>query len=199
MIRTYFNSKAVIWDETIAEKDTAKLQRMADRLNIVQGSCVLDVGTGTGVFVPLLLSKIDKGGLLVAMDVAEEMLKMSRAKCFRGNIEYLHADISCIPAGKEVFDAIVCYSSFPHFQDKQGAFAEIFRVLKEGGSLFICHTSSKAAINDIHRSIPGLENDVILEEDQMRKMLLAAGYIVITIDDLADSYMVRAIKRELIK
>ena len=199
MIRTYFNSKAAIWDEIIAEKDTAKLQRMANLLNIEQDSCLLDVGTGTGVFVPLLLNKIDKGGLLVALDVAEEMLKMSRAKCFRGNIEYLHADTSCIPAGKEIFDAIVCYSSFPHFQDKRWAFAEIFRVLKKGGSLFICHTSSKAAINEIHRGIPLLESDIIPEEDQMRNMLLAAGYSDITIDDLADSYMLSAIKRELIK
>ena len=199
MIRTYFNSKAAIWDEIIAEKDTAKLQRMANLLNIEQDSCLLDVGTGTGVFVPLLLNKIDKGGLLVALDVAEEMLKMSRAKCFRGNIEYLHADISGIPVARGIFDAIVCYSSFPHFQDKKGAFTEMFRVLKDGGSLFICHTSGKDAINEIHRGIPLLESDIIPEEDQMRNMLLAAGYSDITIDDLADSYMLSAIKRELIK
>jgi len=37
MIREYFNAKAATWDEAVAEKDTARLQRMAERLNLKPG------------------------------------------------------------------------------------------------------------------------------------------------------------------
>ncbi len=88
MIRAYFNQKAASWDETVAEKDTAKLERMAKRLRIKPGSIVLDVGTGTGVFIPFLFRELGRGGRVVALDFAERMLGCARAKGFNGNIDY---------------------------------------------------------------------------------------------------------------
>ena len=129
MIRAYFNEKAAIWDETVAEKDMTKLERMAESIGIEPGSAVLDVGTGTGVFVPYLLRKIGKYGRLVTLDFAEKMLKRAQAKGLNGNIDYLHADVHSIPLGEEIFDVVVCYSSFPHFQDKPRSLDEVNRVL----------------------------------------------------------------------
>jgi len=91
MIREYFNKKAAIWDETVAEKDTAKLERMAKRLNIRPGSTILDVGTGTGVFIPFLLSEIGKSGRIIASDFAEKMLRRSRA-----SINEIHRQIPAV-------------------------------------------------------------------------------------------------------
>ena len=74
MIRAYFNQKAATWDKTVAERDTTKLERMAKRLRIKPGSIVLDVGTGTGVFIPFLLRETGKGGRIVALDFAHTHL-----------------------------------------------------------------------------------------------------------------------------
>jgi ubiquinone/menaquinone biosynthesis C-methylase UbiE len=197
VIRIYFNGKAAIWDETIAEKDTAKLSALADRMNIEPGSIVLDVGAGTGVFAPYVLSKIGKNGRLVAADLAEEMLKIAKAKHFNGNIEYLQADVTYVPLPDGVFDIVVCYSSFPHFQDKPKALSELNRILKRGGRLFICHTSGRSTINEIHSQIPAVENDVIPDRDEMHTMLLSVGFIDIGIDDESDSYFAVARKPEL--
>ena len=196
MIRTYFNQKAAIWDETVAEKDTDKLKRMAERLNIKPGSMVLDVGTGTGVFIPFLLSRIGKKGRITALDFAEEMLEKARAKGFNGDIDYLHADVASIPLADETFDAIVCYSTFPHFQDKPKALVEINRVTKIGGKLLICHTTSRTIINQLHRQIPEVENDTIPDESEMRTMLQEAGFTDIKIEDNSESYLCSARKPE---
>jgi ubiquinone/menaquinone biosynthesis C-methylase UbiE len=193
-IKEYFNEKAAIWDETAAEKDTTKLEEMARRLAIEPGSCVLDVGTGTGVFVPFLLSRIGGNGRLVCLDFAEEMLNQAKAKGFAGKIEYLCADISRTRLDDETFDTVVCYSSFPHFQDKLRVLSEINRLLKKGGRLFICHTSSRLMINEVHHQIPEVENDLIPDEDEMRQLLTAAGFDEISIGDGGDNYLASATK-----
>ena len=197
MIKAYFNQRAASWDETVAERDTSKLEQMAKRLNIKPGSTLLDVGTGTGVFLPFLLSKIGSSGHIIALDFAEEMLKKAMAKGFNGNIDYLCADITNIPLDDEIFDTVVCYSSFPHLQDKSRALAEINRVIKSGGKLFICHTSSRATINQIHRSIPVVQNDIIPDEDEVQMLLSIAGFTEISIDDTNESYLASARKPEV--
>jgi len=194
MIRTHFNQCAANWDETSSERDTTKLEQMAKHLGIKPGSILLDVGTGTGVFTPFLLSKIGKNGRIVALDFAEKMLGKARAKGFNGNIDYLHADATSIPLREEIFDIIVCYSSFPHFQDKPRALSEMNRVIKSGGKLLICHTSSRTIINGIHRQIPAVQNDTIPDRGEMQIMLSRAGFTDIRIDDNNENYLCSARK-----
>jgi ubiquinone/menaquinone biosynthesis C-methylase UbiE len=194
VIREYFNSKADTWDETVTEKDTFKLQHMARRLGLAPCFTVLDVGTGTGVFLPYILGEIREAGRLVALDLADEMLLRAKAKSPAGDIEYLCADIMAIPLCDGIFDAVVCYSSFPHLQDKPKALAEIKRVLKISGRLFICHTSSRAEINQIHSQIPVVQNDLIPEAEEMKSMLFVAGFRQIEISEGSSSYLCFAVK-----
>ena len=194
MIRRYFNQSAATWDEIASERDITKLKRMARRLNITPGSTVLDVGTGTGVFIPFLISEVGKGGRIIALDFAGKMLERARAKGFNGNIDYLCADVTNIPLNDEIFDIAVCYSSFPHFKDKPRALAEMNRVIKSGGRLLICHTSSRTAINGVHRQIPVVANDIIPDEGGMHTMLSGAGFTDIEIDDNSESYLCGARK-----
>ncbi|MDD5037789.1 MAG: class I SAM-dependent methyltransferase [Dehalococcoidales bacterium] len=194
MTQSYFNSKADIWDEKIAEKDIGKLANMAKSLDIQPGSIVLDVGTGTGVFIPFLLAQIGSKGRLVCLDSAEMMLEKARKKNFRGNIEYICNDISNTQLSSDVFDSVVCYSSFPHFKEKNRALTEIKRVLKKGGKLFICHTSSRSDINEIHQHISELVTDIIPDIEQMRLLLLSAGFDQIVIQDEPGTYLAQAVK-----
>lgn len=197
MSRTFFNQRAANWDEIAAERDEAKLALMAARLNIKRGATVLDVGTGTGVFLPFLLSKVGSDGRIFALDIAEEMLQKARAKGFDGNIVYLISDVAKIPLPDEIFGGVVCYSSFPHFQDKSKALVEINRVIKSGGYLFICHTSSRESISEIHRGVPELVNDFIPDEEEMRAMLSEAGFGDIRIEDNTEDYLCQARKNDV--
>ncbi len=195
MIRTYFNGKAAIWDEIASEKDQSKLRQMAERLEIRPGSMVLDIGTGTGVFIPYILHSIGCEGKILALDIAEEMLHRARAKNFNGAVDYLNADVANIPLLEASVDSVVCYSSFPHFQDKEKALAEICRVIRRGGRLCICHSSNREAINGLHNSIPEVAHDVIPEEWEMRELLLEAGFVDIVIEDNCENYLCRALKK----
>jgi len=192
--KEFFNARAAAWDDYSAEKDTAKLEAMAARLDIKPGSTVLDVGTGTGVFVPYLLQKIGRDGALACLDFAEEMIKSARAKNFRGNVSFVCTAIedNGLPAGS--FDAVVCYSVFPHFDDRKKVLQEIYRVLKKEGKLFICHTSGRRNINEIHRRIPEVSGHLLPENQDMLKMLTEAGFTGISIEDEQHAYLARACK-----
>jgi ubiquinone/menaquinone biosynthesis C-methylase UbiE len=192
--RDFFNSRAATWDEKVAEKDASKLKAMVARLDIKPGSTVLDVGTGTGVFVPYLLKKIGHEGNLVCLDFSREMLKIARMKGFTGNIRYLCADIGNSRLADESFDAAVCYSVFPHFQDKPKALREINRLLKKNGKIFICHTSSRQAINDVHRSTPEVCDHLFPENEDTRRLLSGAGFEDISISDGQEDYLASARK-----
>jgi ubiquinone/menaquinone biosynthesis C-methylase UbiE len=194
MSKDFFNSRAATWDEKVAEKDVSRLKAMLSRLDIETGAAVLDVGTGTGILVPFLLKKIGREGKLVCLDFSEQMLKMARAKGFTGNIQFLCADIENSRLADNSFDAVVCYSVFPHFRDKPKALREIHRLLKKDGRLYICHTSSRQAINEIHRSTPEVCDHIFPENDDTRRMLSEAGFGNIDISDGAEDYVVSARK-----
>ncbi len=194
MSKEYFNSRATDWDEKSTEQDKSRLEAMAARLDIKTGASVLDVGTGTGVFIPYLLNKIGREGSIVCLDYAEEMLKIAYAKGFQGNISYICEDIENIRLPEKSFDAVVCYSVFPHFNDKQKALRKISHLLKGNRKIFICHTSSRQAINDIHRTLPEVCNHLLPRNEEMRRMLMGAGFKDISIADGKDDYLVSARK-----
>jgi ubiquinone/menaquinone biosynthesis C-methylase UbiE len=189
--KDFFNARAASWDKSVAEKDVQKLQALADRLDIKPGAVVLDAGTGTGVFVPFLLKKIGPAGSLVCLDFAEEMLKVTRQKKFKGNIKYLCADIEETRLPGASFDAVVCYSVFPHFNQPK-ALREIYRLLKPEGWVFIGHTSSREFINHIHGKIPEVCGHLLPESKEMRRMLMDAGFTGITIAEGENDYLAQA-------
>ena len=188
MIRDYFNEKAVTWDSYASERDASKLERMVKRLGLKPGMTVLDIGTGTGVFLPYLLKTIGRTGQVIALDIAEKMLLQAQGKCFAGEIVFLCADVTDIPLQAETCDVVVCYSSFPHFQNKPKALQEMRRVLKKDGRVFICHTSGREAINHIHHMVPLLHHDLLPDSTAMKKLLQKADFTGISVEDEADSY-----------
>ena len=199
MSKDFFNSRAATWDANVAEKDAAKLEAMAARLDIADGDEVLDIGTGTGVFVPFLLEKLGPEGKLVCLDFAEEMLRVAVSKEFKGNIEYICVDIEDSGLSDESFDAVVCYSVFPHFENKPKVLKEIHRVLRKHGKFYICHTSSRHDINKIHRSLPDVSNHLFPENEETYRMIEDAGFGELSISDTQDYYLVKARKNDRIR
>jgi ubiquinone/menaquinone biosynthesis C-methylase UbiE len=188
MSRHYFNEHAGMWDNQSSEKDSRKLERMIKRLGLKRGMAVLDVGTGTGVFLPYLIEQIGIEGLVYALDIAEQMLRKAREKSCSGEIDYLCGDVTTIPLQPATCDAVVCYSSFPHFRNKIKALQEIKRVLKKGGRVFICHTSSRETINRVHSQILALHDDVLPAGQDLAELLLIVGYTDILVEDTPESY-----------
>ena len=193
--REYFNQLASRWDRMASAETKARLPKLIEELVVKPGDAILDVGGGTGILLPMLYEAAGDKGKVVSLDIAEEMLKQARNSGHKGHIEYIHADAAAIPLVSETFDLVVCYSCFPHFPDKPRALAEMARVLRNGGRLAICHTASRHAINELHKSIGHvIEYDTIPNAATMRKLLAKSGMKHIEVRDGAHRYLATATK-----
>jgi ubiquinone/menaquinone biosynthesis C-methylase UbiE len=191
--RKFFNDRAEHWDETVRNNDPAKLRKMINRLVIEKDSCVLDVGTGTGIFIPYIAEKLDGGGSITSMDYAINMLFQANSKFPQnGRLRYICAEIETMHLNAHSFDVATCYSTFPHFHDKPRALENLRLLLKTNGILYICHTASKNTINEIHRNIPDFKDHIIPDNSAMMHLLSDAGFKDISIEDNSDSYLVAA-------
>ncbi len=192
--REWFNNLATKWDTLMTAGKEEILQDILGKLAIPENGAVLDVGTGTGVLVPWLREAVGPGGKLVAFDYAGEMIDRAMVK-FGKQAEFLVADVHSLNFPEETFDRVICNSAFPHFSDKPRAMAEMSRVLKRGGFLYIMHASPREALNRFHSSLDGpVSGDMLPDEQEMAGLSEAAGLEDIDIKDGPVFYLLSARK-----
>jgi SAM-dependent methyltransferase len=102
---------------------------LAGALGLAAGRTALDLGAGTGKFLPQLLQT---GAHVIAVEPVEAMREtLSRA---HPEVEARSGTAEVIPVADSALDAIVCAQSF-HWFDNAKTLAEMRRTLKPGGRL----------------------------------------------------------------
>jgi len=139
--------------------------------------------------------KVGEAGLIVAVDISRKMLDEARTKMGGARVARLQADVMDLPMAAASFDAVICYSVFPHFTDQQRGLIAVARALKRDGWLAVCHSNSRTAINEFHRSRGGLIGGHALPENRIMEDLIAhAGLRLDRLEDRSDRYIVLATK-----
>jgi len=198
--RKYFNDSAEKWiDMWYCDPETGKqnkhekdFKRLFDLMPLRPGDCVLDAGCGTGVLVPFIREAIGDQGTLYELDFAENMIDINRSLHKLENIRFLISDVEHAPLENASCDIAVCFSCFPHFQDKPEAVRMLGRILKPGGVLIVSHFDSSEGINSHHKSCHAVMHDHLPDEAVMRKMIENAGFHIDAFMDEKGFYYIRA-------
>lgn len=93
---------------------------------------VLDVGCGA--IAPYVAHLESLGKCVVGIDFAYHFLALARQK---GQSRGVQGDATALPFPDASFDAIICSETLEHIPDDRRAVAEIHRVLRPGGLLFL--------------------------------------------------------------
>jgi ubiquinone/menaquinone biosynthesis C-methylase UbiE len=194
-LQEYFNQLAPTWDKELTRERLKCLGSIVKELGIKPGYYVLDIGSGTGILLPFLIAELGDEGKIMALDFSAEMLGQAQAKNFPPIVGFAQADVLAIPLADNSVDLAICNSVFPHFNDKVKALKEIARVLRNNGRLVICHTMSRAMINQLHQSAGGvIANDLLPPEFQLRGLIKQAGLKITHFEDSPERYLVIAEK-----
>jgi len=81
----YFDQLASSWDREITVEGVECLSNIVKELSIKQGDWVLDIGSGTGILLPLLIEAVGDKGRVIALDFSQNMLKQAKAKGFQAS------------------------------------------------------------------------------------------------------------------
>jgi len=109
-------------------------------------SLVLEIAAGTGRVTRHIREHISVSAKLIASDISEEMLGEAKKKLSHLDIEWQNIDAQQLPFSDNSIDLIVCCFGYMFVPDKPKAFAEAYRVLKQGG-MFLFTTWDKLEQN----------------------------------------------------
>ncbi len=113
------------------------MDNLHEFLSSFSGGRVLDVATGRGNFIPLLLEYLPGCTEIVGIDNAPGPLDAARAALPRENVRFLQMDAEQLDLPAESFDTACISNSLHHVTNLPRVLAEMKRVLKPGGHFLI--------------------------------------------------------------
>ena len=121
-----------LWDEYAHRRRVGMLKKLWRRV----AAPVLDVGTGRG---GLAVALQWAGFRVVPLDLRQSSCRVTRLRGVRYGMALpaLRAHAECLPFRDETFGAVVCRDVLEHCSSPGRVLAEIFRVLRRGGSCFV--------------------------------------------------------------
>ena len=111
-----------------------EVDRVVEGLSL-KGKTILDIGCGSG---GITLHLVERHGVAHAtgFDVEQPVIETARKRAARGftdRASFVQAPPGPLPFADSSFDVVFSKDALLHVPDKEGLFAEIFRVLKPGG------------------------------------------------------------------
>ena len=137
--------RSAAWYDTVSGEPIYRVGRecAVSALHLREGSRVLDIGCGTGLNLPLLLTAVGRSGQVVGVDLSREMLEVARRKTIQappGNLALVQADaeqLDRVAAGPDglgaPFDAVLFTYSLSLMSNWEAAWRHATSLVRPGG------------------------------------------------------------------
>jgi ubiquinone/menaquinone biosynthesis C-methylase UbiE len=129
-------------------------ERLADAADLLAGTDVLDVATGSG---NVAIAAARLGCRVVAIDYVPALLERGRerARAERLTIDFVEGDAEAIPVGDGSFDAVVSAYGSMFAPDHRRTAAEILRVTRPGGTVALASWTPEGFLGALFGTVAG--------------------------------------------
>lgn len=103
---------------------------------------MLDIGTGNGNFLRLLMGLDDNYKSMVGIDILESAIKSCNANIDDERIKFMKMDVLDMDFEDDSFDIVTLSNSLHHLDNIKETLTQMERVLAPGGSLVFCEMMS---------------------------------------------------------
>lgn len=139
----HYDAFSVVYEYGTEKLHGGHRRQALDLLRLGPGDTVLDVPTGTGANLPLLMERVGPTGHVVAVDYSPGMLARARRKVEAAgwdNVTLVEADARLLTGeliGTEFVDTAICMLGLSVIPDWQDVFERIYRLVRPGGRVVI--------------------------------------------------------------
>jgi len=158
---------------------------------------VLDLGTGTAR-IPLILSQQRPQWQIIAIDLAENMLKIGAEHIKKAGLEKQIilelVDAKQLPYPKEHFDMVISNSLFHHLPDPLPFLQEINRILKPKGAILIRDLIRPANKEIVHTLVESIGTEYDAHQKQLFADSLHAAFTIDEVNQLISQAGLKDVK-----
>lgn len=168
--------------------------------NIRPGERVLDVGSGLGIDSFIATHATGPEGEVIGIDISAKEVAHAQKRAQASGLtrtSFQVADMEKIPLPDESIDVIISNGAFCLAPNKKKAFQELFRVLKPGGRISVCTTTTK--IDNLEEGVNWpLCMRMFVAQKELQPMCEEVGFENIIVDD-TDSAMTMEIPEDVLQ
>ncbi len=171
------------WYARLTFKDLKRHKLMASQLapKIPAGGSVLEVAPGPGYFC----IELARSGnyQITGLDISKSFVEIAREKALKAGVkvDFRQGNASAMPFENETFDFTFCQAAFKNFTEPVMAIAEMYRVLRPGGTSVIVDLRRDASPEEIEHEIKGMglgRVDEMMTRWTFKQMLLRTAYSI---------------------
>lgn len=180
-VREEFTRQAETFAASAAIADEQLTRRFQDAIGAAGAGKVLDLACGPGIVTAALAGRAKA---VTAFDATPEMLKKARQRCAKAghaNVHFQLGNAETMPFDSGAFDAIVTRLAIHHFAEPKRVLAEMFRVLKPGGTAVIADVTAsedpkEAALQNAIEIIRDPSHVRMLPDTELLSLIAKAGF-----------------------
>ena len=124
--------------------------------NLPAGARVLEVAFGPG-YLAIELARLGQFNV-TGLDISHTFVRIASQNAQKAGVtaDFHQGDAAVMPFAADTFDLIVCQAAFKNFVHPGSALSEMYRVLRNGGTVLIQDMSSDASHAAIEREVKGM-------------------------------------------
>ncbi|MBE9580325.1 MAG: class I SAM-dependent methyltransferase [Proteobacteria bacterium] len=192
--RDFFSGLIHVFDPPLPEGVPERLEKIVASARINKGETVLDVGSGTGILIPLIRAYQPR--TIFACDLSEAMLVH-----LRKHYPYalaIAADVRNISLSSESIDVVMMNACYPNIVDKDSSIANVSRMMKLNGRMVISHPMGKSFIDSLKEKSP-FPLDDFPQRSEAQDLFEPYGFEIQDLIDEPRLYILVAVKNDRVE